>query len=386
MNDFTYYNPVCIHFGKNALDELGEAIAPYAGPVLLVYGGGSIKRTGLYDRVMKILREAGRDVVELGGVMPNPRTEKVYEGIELCRKHNVGLILAVGGGSAIDCAKAVAVGAKTDKDFWQTFYVDAERATAAIPLGTVLTIPATGSEMDSSSVITNWAAGEKRGYDGDPLIYPKFSILDPTITYTLPKNQMAYGIVDTMSHLFELYFSAPDRENVTDDLAEGLMHALIRAAREAMADPQDYDARADLMWTSSVALCGMAGNGKDNDWASHNIEHAISALFDVPHGAGLAVVHPNYLEYIRPYATGKLARFARRIWGVEATLSEDEQAAEGIRRTRAFFHELGAPVTLAELGVSAAEIDRIAAATDLSAWSYKQLTQEDVKAILRMAQ
>lgn len=385
MYDFHYYNPVRIYFGKDQVNQLKEAVAPYGPRILLVYGGGSIKRTGLYDRVLSQLREAGKTVFELPGVMPNPRTEKVYEGIELCRRENIDFLLAVGGGSVIDCCKAIAVGAKTDRDFWQTFFINGEPAADAIPLGTILTIPATGSEMDMSAVITNWATSEKNNYDS-PLIYPRFSILDPTLTFTLPKNQMTNGIVDTMSHIFELYFSPPDEDNVTDYLAEGLLRALIRAARAAMADPTDYDARADLMWTSSVALCGMLNNGKKTDWASHCIEHPISALFDVAHGAGLAVVHPNYLEYVRSCAPAKFARFAQRVWEVDpAGKSQDELAAEGIRRVKAFFRELGAPATLAELGVGEADIDRIADLTDLSCWSYKPLTREDVVNILRMA-
>ena len=200
MYDFHYYNPVRIYFGKDQVNQLKEAVAPYGPRILLVYGGGSIKRTGLYDRVLSQLREAGKTVFELPGVMPNPRTEKVYEGIELCRRENIDFLLAVGGGSVIDCCKAIAVGAKTDRDFWQTFFINGEPAADAIPLGTILTIPATGSEMDMSAVITNWATSEKNNYDS-PLIYPRFSILDPTLTFTLPKNQMANGIVDTMSQV-----------------------------------------------------------------------------------------------------------------------------------------------------------------------------------------
>lgn len=385
MNDFRFYNPVRIHFGKDAMAQLPEELAAVGKKILLVYGGGSIKASGLYDRVLAALAEAGKDVVELAGVMPNPRTEKVYEGIDLCKAHGIDFILAVGGGSVIDCAKAIAVGARTDRDFWQAFFVNWEEAEDAIPLGTILTIPATGSEMDRSSVITNWATGEKNGYDSD-LTYPVFSILDPTLTYTLPKHQMVNGIVDTLSHIWELYFSEPDTESVTDALAEALMRSVISATRTALKDPTDYVARANIMWASTFALCGMLNNGKRTDWASHNIEHPLSAVFDVAHGAGLAVVHPNYMKYFCAHAPERYARYAVQVWGVDpAGKTTLEVAREGIQRTRDFFDEMGAPATLTDLGIPESAIEDLAARTDLSCWAYKELTREDVKAILRMS-
>ena len=384
MNDFRFYNPVRIHFGREAMAQLPEELAGVGKKILLVYGGGSIKASGLYDRVLAALREAGKDVVELPGVMPNPRTEKVYEGIDLCKTHGVDFILAVGGGSVIDCAKAIAVGARTDRDFWQAFFVNWEEAEDAIPLGTILTIPATGSEMDRSSVITNWATGEKNGYDSD-LTYPVFSILDPTLTYTLPKHQMVNGVVDTLSHIWELYFSEPDTESVTDALAEALMRSVISATRTALKDPTDYVARANIMWASTFALCGMLNNGKKTDWASHNIEHPLSAVFDVAHGAGLAVVHPNYMKYFCSYAPERYARYAVQVWGVDpAGKTTLAVAQEGIQRTRDFFNEIGAPATLTDLGIPESAIEDLAARTDLSCWAYRELTREDVKAILGM--
>ncbi|MBQ9853005.1 MAG: iron-containing alcohol dehydrogenase [Ruminiclostridium sp.] len=384
MNDFRFYNPVRIHFGREAMAQLPEELAGVGKKILLVYGGGSIKASGLYDRVLAALREAGKDVVELPGVMPNPRTEKVYEGIDLCKTHGVDFILAVGGGSVIDCAKAIAVGARTDRDFWQAFFVNWEEAEDAIPLGTILTIPATGSEMDRSSVITNWATGEKNGYDSD-LTYPAFSILDPTLTYTLPKHQMVNGVVDTLSHIWELYFSEPDTESVTDALAEALMRSVISATRTALKDPTDYVARANIMWASTFALCGMLNNGKKTDWASHNIEHPLSAVFDVAHGAGLAVVHPNYMKYFCSYAPERYARYAVQVWGVDpAGKTTLAVAQEGIQRTRDFFNEIGAPATLTDLGIPESAIEDLAARTDLSCWAYRELTREDVKAILGM--
>ena len=385
MNDFRFYNPVRVHFGKTALEHLPEELACVGKKILLVYGGGSIKRSGLYDRVTAMLKDAGKEVFELSGVMPNPRTEKVYEGIALCKENGVEFILAVGGGSVIDCSKAIAVGARTDQDFWQAFFVNLEKADDAIPLGTILTIPATGSEMDRSSVITNWATGEKNGYDSD-LTYPKFSILDPTLTYTLPKNQMVNGIVDTLSHIWELYFSEPDTESVTDALAESLMRSVISAARAALKDPADYVARANIMWASTFALCGMLNNGKKTDWASHNIEHPLSAVFDVAHGASLAVVHPNYMKYFCACAPERYARYAVNVWGVDPSgKTALEVAHEGVQCTRDFLNEIGAPATLTELGIPESAIDDLAARTDLSCWAYKEMTREDVKAILRMA-
>lgn len=383
MNDFMYYNPVRVHFGREAMAELPGELEKFGKHVLLVYGGGSVQRTGLYDRILAALGAAGKDVFELPGVMPNPRTEKVYEGIDICRREGIDLLLAVGGGSTIDCAKAVAVGACTERDFWQTFFKDWETAEAAIPLGVVLTLPATGSELDMSSVITNMATHEKNSYDSERM-FPRFAILDPTLTYTLPKDQMANGIVDTVSHLYELYISPPDEACLTDELAEAALRTEIRAARAAMADPEDYNARADLMWTSSFALCGMLNNGKRTDWASHCIEHPISALCDVAHGAGLAVIHPAYLDYICLDALPRLRRLAERVWDVDgAGMTEEDIAREGIRRTRAFFRELGAPATLTELGVPAERVGEIADLTDLSCFGYRRLTRGDVVSILR---
>ena len=384
MLDFTYYNPVRVHFGREAMQELKNELAAFGPRVLLAYGGGSIRRTGLYDRVMDILKEAGKEVTEFPGIRPNPRTEEVYEGIRLCRENRIDLILAVGGGSVIDCAKAVAVGACEEQDFWQKFYVNWEEPKAAVPLGTILTIPATGSEMDKDAVVTNPETKEKNSF-AHPLMYPRFSILDPELTYTLPENQMVNGIVDTMSHIMELYISPPDEECLTDELAEAAMRTEIRAARTAIKDPMNYEARADLMWTSSFALCGMLNNGKKTDWESHNIEHPLSAVFDVAHGAGLAVVHPAYLEYIYKEAAPRLARMAERVWGIDpAWKTAEETALEGIRALRHFFHEeLHAPATLTELGIPEESIPELVELTDLSCWSYRELAAEDVEAILR---
>ena len=383
MLDFTFYNPVRVHFGKDAMARLPEELEKYGKNVLLAYGGGSIKRTGLYDRVMEALRAAGKEVWELTGIMPNPRTEKVYEGIEICRKNKIDLILAVGGGSTIDCCKAISVGAPAEGDFWQRFFVNWEEAQASIPLGVILTLPATGSEMDKSAVITKFDTNEKNGYDSE-YEFPKFTILDPTLTYSLPKNQMVNGVVDTMSHLMELYISPPDDEFLTDYLAEAAMRTEIAAARKALVDPEDYEARASMMWCSTFTLCGMLNNGKKTDWESHNIEHPLSGVYDVAHGAGLAVVHPTYLEYFLQDALPRLVRMAKNVWGVDAAGKSDEEVArEGIACLRHFFHdEMGAPSTLTELNIPESAIPRLVELTDLSCFGYRTVTAEDVSAIL----
>ncbi len=383
MNDFTYYNPVRVHFGRNALDRLPEELGRFGDRILLAYGGGSIKRTGLYDRVIKMLETAGKSVWELTGITPNPRTDKVYEGIRICRENNVDLILAVGGGSTIDCCKAIAVGVPAEGDFWQKFFVNWEKAEAALPLGVILTLPATGSEMDKSAVVTRPETNEKNGYDSE-FIFPRFSILDPVLTYTLPRSQMVNGIVDTMSHLMELYISPPDDDFLTDALAEATMRTEIACARKALVDPEDYDARAGLMWCSTFTLCGMLNNGKKTDWESHNIEHPLSGVFDVAHGAGLAVVHPAYLAYHLDYCVPRLARMAKNVWGVDSSgKTEKETAEEGLACLRRFFHdELGAPATLADLGIGADAIPRLVELTDLSCFGYKEVTAEDVSEIL----
>ena len=385
MNDFMFYNPVRIHFGREAMGELEGELSAVGQRILLVYGGGSIKRTGLYDRVMEVMRKLGKEVFELPGVMPNPRAEKVYEGIELCRKHGIEFMLAVGGGSTIDCTKAISVGACTEKDFWTAFFKNKEKAEAAIPFGTVLTIPATGSEFDKSAVVTNMDTHDKNDYT-DPFLYPKFTILDPTLTYTLPKNQMVNGVIDTMSHLYELYISPPDTLSLTDALSEAAMRTEIESARIAIREPENYIARANMMWTSSVALCGITGCGKATDWESHCIEHTLSALYDVPHGAGLAVVHPAFLAYTIDACTPRLARLAVNVWGVSpAGKSEKELAQAAIDATRAFFHELGAPITLTELGVPESGIEAAADLADLGCCAYRRVTRDDVVNILRSA-
>lgn len=384
MNAFTFYNPTRIFFGEGAISKLEKQLKEYGKTVLLTYGGGSIKKNGVYDAIMAVFAKTGKTVVEVSDIMPNPRTEKVYEGIKACKEHHVDFILAAGGGSVIDCTKMIAAGAKTDEDFWDAFFVKKLKCQEALPFGAVLTLAGTGSEMDCGGVITQWDTQTKISYFS-PLLFPKFSILDPTYTYSLPKNQMINGAMDTLSHAFEQYFSRPDESNLSDDLAEAVMKNVIENLNTAIADPTDYVARSNLMWCATMGLNDLIGLGKEQDWITHKIEHALSAFYDVPHGAGLAVVHPNYMLYTYKNGVSKYARFARNIWHVDPTGKTEEQTAlEGILRTKDYLKSIGAPSTLGELGVPESSIDAIAEKTILYKTSYSDLKAEDVKAILRL--
>ncbi|MFA5561655.1 MAG: iron-containing alcohol dehydrogenase [Eubacteriales bacterium] len=383
MNHFSFYNPVRVHFGEGAVSHLAAELCSYGANILLAYGGGSIKQSGVYEAVLGQLRSAGKRVVELSGIMPNPRTEKVYEGIELCRTEKIDFVLAVGGGSVIDCVKAIVIGALTEADFWETHYIRHVPPRAALPFGCVLTLPATGSEMNATSVISHWGEHRKLDFQHE-LMFPRFSILDPTYTYTMPKKQLVYGAVDTLSHLFEQYFSSPDDSCLSDDIAEALMKNYLENLRVALQTPRDYTARANLMWGSTLALNKLTSLSKETDWVSHQIEHALSAYYDIPHGAGLAIVHPLYLLYVCDKAPRKFARYARNVWGIDGGgMSELELAQAGIRRTRDFFREIGAPTTLGEVGIPADAIPTLAAHTKLLPGSYrKPITPADIERIL----
>lgn len=385
MKEFQYYNPVRIYFGAGALQNLKKELPAIGKKVLLTYGGGSLKKNGIYDDIIGYLSEAGKEVYELPGIMANPRTSKVDEGVRICREEGIDFILAAGGGSVIDCSKAIATVAKLPEgyDYWENLFVRKEKTTEALPLGCVLTIPATGSEMNMDCVITNWEKQLKYSYSCEHQ-YPKFSILDPEYTYTLPKEQMLYGAVDTLSHIFEIYFSAPDESNVSDDVAEALMKNVIENLDRALEDPQDAVARSNLMWDSTMALNGIIEVGKDEDWMAHKIEHALSAFYDIPHGAGLAVCQVPYLDYICEEAPEKFARYAVRIMGCDPVGKTDtELAHEGLNRTKEYFRRIGAPVTLREVGIPEEAIPAIAAKTLLIPGSYKRLQTEDVEKILR---
>lgn len=382
MNSFNFFNPTKIIFGENAINNLANEVKNYKN-ILFTYGGGSIKKNGIYNKVIQILKNENKNVIELDGIMPNPRKEKVYEGIELCKNNNIDFILAVGGGSVIDCSKAIAIGAKTDKDFWQTFYIDWEECTDAIPLGTILTLSATGTEMDSGSVITDWENHIKTHYDSEHM-FPKFSILDPSYTYTLPKEQTIYGSIDILAHVFEQYFSMPDESNLSDNLAEAIIRTVIDNLEIAIENPNNYNARANLMWCSTMALNGIIGLGKEQDWNSHQIEHALSGIYDIAHGAGLAIVFPNWMKYVYKNSINKFKKYAVNIWNVDTkNKTEEEIALEGINKTKEYFSRVGAPVTLSEVNIPESDIDKIVETVILTGeGSYLKINKEDIKNIL----
>lgn len=383
MNKFEFYNPTKIIFGENSINKLNELIRPFGKNIMLTYGGGSIKKNGIYNSVIDILESENKNIFELSGITPNPKLDKVYEGIKLCKENNIDFILAVGGGSVIDCSKAIAVGSKIDKDVWDAFYKNKEACEDAIPLGTILTISATGSEMNKGSVITNWETHEKLSYKTD-YMFPKFSILDPTYTYSLPREQIVYGSVDILAHVFEQYFSYPDESNVSDDLAEGIMKTVIENLEIALENPTDYNARSNLMWASTMALNDVIRMGKEQDWNSHSIGHILSGLYDIPHGATLAVIFPNWMKHVYKNAPNKFRRYAINIWNINpADKSDEEIALEGINRTREYFSKIGAPVTLKEVNVPKEDIDKIVEMFKFDGkGSYMKLYKEDVREIL----
>lgn len=384
MNNFTFYNPTKIFFGKNAINNLEDALKEYVN-ILVVYGGKSIKQNGIYDEVISILNNANKNVLELSGVMPNPRVDKVYEGIEICKENNIEFILAVGGGSVIDCSKSISLGSKTDKDVWDFYIGKKEIPSDCLPIGTILTLAATGTEMNPNSVITNWETNEKL-CAGSPMLYPKFSILDPTYTYTVPQDQLIYGSIDILAHIFEQYFGLPDEPNISDNISEAIMKTVIENLEIVLTDSTNYDARANLMWSSTMALNRIIGAGKAQDWNSHMIEHALSGIYDIAHGAGLSIIFPAYMKYIYKKALVKFKRFAVNIWNIATTGKTDEEIAlEGIEKTKQYFSLLGAPVSLSEASISPEDIEKIAELTVLGGGSYIKLQYEDVVEILKLA-
>ena len=384
MKSFIYHNPTRIVFGKDCVKEsLAAELANHGTRVLMTYGGGSIKKNGIYDTVKAVLQESGKEVFELSGIMSNPRTTKVREGITLCKEHHIDFILAVGGGSVIDCTKFIAGGARLDDtaDFWQTFFLDHQPVNEAIPFGVVLTMAATGSEMNNGGVITDWDTQKKLSGYG-PVIFPQFSMLDPTYTYTLPREQVAYGIVDMLSHLLEQYMSTPDDDNVTDSMIESVFKNILRNGRRSMENLEDYEARSNIMWGATMALNRSLGLGKRQDWMTHAMEHALSAFFDIPHGAGLAIVHPAYLRWILPNATPRLMRFAKEVWGIEqGTMTDEVYALASIEALETYFKEIGAPSTLEEVGIPKESLREIAESCVRYPTAYSNLSVEDVVAI-----
>ena len=386
MDKFEFYNPTKIVFGENSINKLSELIKPFGENIMLAYGGGSIKKNGIYNSVIDILKSENKNVFELNGITPNPRLEKVYEGIKICKENNIDFILAVGGGSVIDCSKAIAVGAKTDKDVWEAFYKNKENCIDAIPLGTILTISATGSEMNKGSVITNWETHEKFSYKTE-YMFPKFSILDPIYTYSLPKEQIVYGSIDILAHVFEQYFSYPDESNVSDNLAEGIIKTVIENLEIALENPSNYNARSNLMWASTMALNDVIRMGKEQDWSSHGMGHILSGIYDIPHGATLSIIFPNWMKHVYKNAPNKFKKYAINIWNINPEGKTDEEIAlEGINRTKEYFAKIGAPVTLKDVNISKEDIDNIVEMSNFNgSGSYRKLYKDDVREILLKA-
>jgi len=386
MNNFAFYNPTTLYFGSGQLEKLKTEVPQYGKNVLLVYGGGSIKQNGLYDNVLALLKQVDARVVELSGVEPNPRLTTVHRGVELCRSEHIDLILAVGGGSVIDCAKAIAVGAKYDGDFWDIVKRKAV-GTGALPLGTVLTIAATGSEMNSGSVITNWETKEKLGW-GSPHAYPKFSILDPAHTVSLPANHTVYGMVDIMSHVFEQYFHHVANTPVQDGFCETILRTVIETAPRLVNDLQDLEARGTILYSGTMALNGVLSMGIRGDWATHNLEHAVSAVHDIPHGGGLAILFPNWMTHTLEANVARFKQFAQRVFNIDAAGKTDRQVAEeGIAALRSFFNSIGAPSRLADYDIDDSTIELMADKAMIYGdfGNFKKLTREDVVQIYRMS-
>ncbi|WP_037290238.1 iron-containing alcohol dehydrogenase [Saccharibacillus sacchari] len=384
MKSFAFYNPTRLIFGKGQLEQLKTLVPQYGKNILLVYGGGSIKRSGLYDSVTSLLKEIGSNVVELAGVEPNPRLSTVHKGVDLCKNENIDLILAVGGGSVIDCAKAIAVGAKYDGDMWDF----AERKAAAkdgLPLGVVLTMAATGSEMNSGSVITNEQTMEKLGW-GSAYSFPTFSILDPEFTYSLPKDQTVYGIVDMMSHVLETYFHLESNTPVQDGFCESVLRAVIEAGPKLIDDLENFELRETIMYSGTMALNGVLSMGSTGDWATHNVEHAVSAVYDIPHGGGLAILFPNWMKHSLSVDPERFKKLAVNVFGIDATgKSAEEVGLEGIEALRAFWNSIGAPSTLADYEIDSSRIEEMAdKAMKFGPFgNFNKLQREDVVAIYK---
>ena len=381
--DFTFYNPTKIYFGRTALDNLAPELANYGETVLLVYGKGAIKRIGLYDKVVEILSKCGKKVVELEGIKPNPTYTQVLEGARLVRENNVDLILAVGGGSVVDCAKAISASAYCEGDPWERYWMNQEPVTNKIvPVASILTMVGTASEMNGGSVITNEEQMIKTGRMFEAEAYPKFSILNPEFTFSVPKYQMVSGIFDILQHLMEQYFSGED-DNTTDYIIEGVYKSVISSARKALINPEDYEARSNIMWSATVALNKITGLSKTQDWEVHDIEHQIGAYTDCAHGVGLAIVCIPYYKYIYKYGIDKFVRFAKNIWGVDTdSMSKDEAALAGIEKLADFIKELGIPTTLREVGVTEEMLPLIANSV-FPGGGYKEVGAEEILEILK---
>ncbi|MCC2930522.1 iron-containing alcohol dehydrogenase [Bacillus mojavensis] len=387
MENFTYYNPTKLIFGKGQLEQLRKELKQYGKNVLLVYGGGSIKRNGLYDQVTDILKEEGAAVHELSGVEPNPRLATVEKGIDLCRQHDINFLLAVGGGSVIDCTKAIAAGVKYDGDAWDIF---SKKVTAedALPFGTVLTLAATGSEMNPDSVITNWETNEKFVW-GSNVTHPRFSILDPENTFTVPENQTVYGMVDMMSHVFEQYFHNVENTPLQDRMCFAVLQTVIETAPKLLEDLENYKHRETILYAGTIALNGTLQMGYFGDWASHTMEHAVSAVYDIPHAGGLAILFPNWMRYTLDTNVGRFKNLMLNMFDIDTEGKTDKEIAlEGIDKLSAFWTSLGAPSRLSDYEIGEEKLELIAdiAAKEMEYGgfgNFQKLNKDDVLAILR---
>jgi alcohol dehydrogenase YqhD (iron-dependent ADH family) len=387
MLNFNFYSPTYFAFGKEREKETGKLVKRFGGTkVLIHYGGGSVVKSGLLDRIKKSLQDSDLSFIELGGAVPNPRSGLVYTGIELCKAQNIDFVLAVGGGSAIDSAKAIAVGALYDGDFWDFF--TGKTIEKALPIATVLTLTAAGSEGSASMVITHENGMLKRGGYSD-LIRPVFSIMNPELTYTLPPYQTAAGVADMMAHVMERYFTNTKNVELTDRLGEAVMLTIINEAPKVLKNPKDYEARANLMWAGTLAHNDVCGSGREEDWASHKIEHELSGLYDVTHGAGLAVIFPAWMKYVMKQDIARFAQFAVRVWGCEMDFQNPENTArEGIERYEQFMKSIGMPTRFSDLGAKAEDIpvliDKLHLG-DRTLGSFVKLTREDIRKIYELA-
>lgn len=384
LGNFSYSNPTKLYFGENALDHLGAELTHYGKNVLLVYGGGSIKKNGIYDQVVSILKSCDKEIFEDPGVMPNPTAEKLYQGCQRAREGKVDLILAVGGGSVCDYAKAVSVSTYCEEDPWDKYYLRMEDVdNKIIPVGCVLTMVGTGSEMNGGSVITNHEQKLKIGHVFGDNVFPKFSILNPTYTFTLPRYQMIAGFFDIMSHILEQYFSGED-DNTSDYIMEGLLKSLIHSTKIAVENPTDYEARSNIMWIATWALNTLVAKGKSTDWMVHMIGQSVGAYTDATHGMTLSAISIPYYRFIMPYGLQKFKRYAVNVWDVSPDGKTDEQiAGEGLARMERYMREIGLVMNIKELGVTEEMLDGIARGSFIMDGGYKVLSNDDILTILK---
>lgn len=386
LGNIVFSNPTKLYFGENSLESLNQELPKYGKNVQLVYGGGSIKKNGIYDKVVEILKANGKEIIEDGGVMPNPTVEKLYEGAKLAKEGNADLILAVGGGSCCDYAKAVSISAHCKEDPWEKYYLkfeDVDADTKIIPVGCVLTMVGTGSEMNGGAVITNHESKLKIGHIFGDNVFPKFSILDPTFTFTLPKYQMVSGFYDIMNHITEQYFSGED-DNTSDYIMEGLMRSLIHSSRIAVQDPKNYEARSNIMWTATWALNTLVAMGKSTDWMVHMLGQAVGAYTDATHGMTLAAVSLPYYRHIMPYGLAKFKRFAVNVWNVSPKGKSDEKVAvEGLNAMEAWMKEIGVVMNIKELGVTEDMLEGLVKSTLIMEGGYKVLTADEILEIFK---